>query len=100
MPETLSPVAGRGNRRTLAADIIIANAPDPVFVCDLEGKILEANDAVSRLLGLRRDEVLEQSISQFIGQDEAREFVVPSGRWSNEASPATSGCIRVVPRAR
>jgi PAS domain S-box-containing protein len=76
MAETLSPVAGGTNRRPLAADIIIANAPDPVFVCDLDGKILEANDAVSRLLGFRRDEVLEQSISQFIGQDEAREFVV------------------------
>jgi PAS domain S-box-containing protein len=75
MPETLSPAA-RTARPTLAADIIIANAPDPVFVCDLEGKILEANEAVSRLLGLRRDEVLEQSISRFLGQDEAREFVV------------------------
>ncbi len=75
MPETLSP-GPRTARPTLAADIIIANAPDPVFVCDLEGKILEANEAVSRLLGLRRDEVLEQSISRFLGQDEAREFVV------------------------
>src|SRR4030095_15399611 len=76
MPETLSPVAGRTARPTLSADIITANPPDPVFVCDLEGKILEANEAVSRLLGLRRDEVLEQSISRFLGQDEAREFVV------------------------
>ena len=75
MPETLSS-GPRTARPTLAADIIIANAPDPVFVCDLEGKILEANEAVSRLLGLRRDEVLEQSISRFLGQDEAREFVV------------------------
>jgi len=76
MPEIASPPESRTARPTLAADIIIANAPDPVFVCDLEGKILEANDAVSRLLGLRRDEVLEQSISRFLGQDEAREFVV------------------------
>jgi PAS domain S-box-containing protein len=76
MPEIVSPPTSRTARPTLAADIIIANAPDPVFVCDLEGKILEANDAVSRLLGLRRDEVLEQSISRFLGQDEAREFVV------------------------
>src|SRR5580765_580848 len=76
MPEIVSLPASRTARPTLAADIIIANAPDPVFVCDLEGKILEANDAVSRLLGLRRDEVLEQSISRFLGQDEAREFVV------------------------
>src|SRR5438093_44274 len=76
MPGAVSPVAVLTTRPTLAADIIIANAPDPVFVCDLEGKILEANEAVSRLLGLRRDEVLEQSISRFLGQDEAREFVV------------------------
>ena len=69
-------MAERATRPTLAADIIIANAPDPVFVCDLEGKILEANGAVSRLLGLRRDEVLEQSIARFLGPDEAREFVV------------------------
>ena len=27
---------------------LIENAPDPVFVSDLEGKILQANDAVSR----------------------------------------------------
>src|SRR5258705_338680 len=76
MAEALTPAAERTARPTLAADLIIANAPDPVFVCDLDGKILEANDAVSRLLGLRRDEVLEQSISQFIGPDEAREFVL------------------------
>src|ERR687883_800985 len=60
---------------SLAADIIIANAPDPVFVSDLEGKILQANDAVSQLLGFRRDEVLEQSLSRFISPEETREFV-------------------------
>src|SRR5687768_16653350 len=58
----------------LVADIIIANAPDPVFVADLEGKILQANDAVSQLLGFRRDEVLEQSLSRFISAEETREF--------------------------
>jgi PAS domain S-box-containing protein len=58
----------------LVADIIIANAPDPVFVSDLEGKILQANDAVSQLLGFRRDEVLEQSLSRFISAEETREF--------------------------
>ena len=30
------------------AESLIKNAPDPVFVSDLEGKILQANDAVSR----------------------------------------------------
>jgi PAS domain S-box-containing protein len=58
----------------LVADIIIANAPDPVFVSDLEGKILQANDAVSQLLGFRKDELLEQSLSRFISAEETREF--------------------------
>ena len=46
---TLPPAASDDGRsdRSLGADIIIANAPDPVFVSDLEGKILQANDAVS-----------------------------------------------------
>src|SRR5690349_7876316 len=62
-------------RGSLDAEIIIANAPDPVFVSDLEGKILQANDAVSDLLGFREDEVVEQSVSRFLGADETREFV-------------------------
>ena len=60
---------------SLAADIIIANAPDPVFVSDLEGKILQANDAVYALLGFRTDEVVEQSLSRFISPEETREFL-------------------------
>src|SRR5438046_2494855 len=67
---------GKGvkSRGSLDANIIIANAPDPVFVSDLEGKILQANDAVSQLLGFRQDEVLEQSLSRFISPEETREF--------------------------
>src|SRR6266480_4437238 len=69
---------------SLDANIIIANAPDPVFVSDLEGKILQANDAVSALLGFQQDEVLEQSLSRFITPDETREFTAalrdPDGR--------------------
>src|SRR6478609_3295094 len=69
----------RGNRAkphgSLDADIIIANAPDPLFVSDLEGKILQANDAVSQLLGFRPDEVVEQSLSRFISAEETREFL-------------------------
>jgi PAS domain S-box-containing protein len=64
---------GRSNR-SLGADIIIANAPDPVFVSDLEGKILQANDAVSELLGFRPAELIEQSLSRFISPEETREF--------------------------
>jgi PAS domain S-box-containing protein len=57
------------------AESLIKNAPDPVFVSDLEGKILQANDAVSHLFGFRQDEVVEQSVSRFLAADETREFV-------------------------
>jgi len=69
-----APADGAAAGGALAADIIIKNAPDPVFVSDLEGKILQANDAVSELLGFRPDEVVEQSLSRFISEDETREF--------------------------
>jgi PAS domain S-box-containing protein len=65
---------GAAPQSALAADIIIENAPDPVFVADLEGKILQANEAVSELLGFRQDEVVEQSLSRFISEEETREF--------------------------
>ena len=65
---------GVAPQSALAADIIIENAPDPVFVADLEGKILQANEAVSELLGFRQDEVVEQSLSRFISEEETREF--------------------------
>ena len=73
-PAAASAANGSPARSALAADIIIANAPDPVFVSDLEGKILQANDAVSQLLGFRQDEVLEQSLSRLISAVETREF--------------------------
>src|SRR3989442_6388420 len=69
-----SDAMGVKSRGSLDADIIIANAPDAVFVSDLEGKILQANDAVSELLGFREDELLEQSLSRFINPEETREF--------------------------
>jgi PAS domain S-box-containing protein len=56
------------------AESLIKNAPDPVFVSDLEGKILQANDAASELLGFRPAELVEQSLSRFISAEEAREF--------------------------
>ncbi|HEY3248659.1 MAG TPA: PAS domain-containing protein [bacterium] len=75
-PQTRFPNGPNGDRthRSLDANIIIANAPDPVFVSDLEGKILQANEAVSELLGFRPDELIEQSLSRFISAEETREF--------------------------
>src|SRR5436309_5636814 len=96
---------GRGAkwRGSLDADIIIANAPDPVFVSDLEGKILQANDAVSQLLGFRQDEVLEQSLSRFISPEETREFtaalreVVERGVTRNARLNPRSASGQVIP---
>src|SRR2546430_14155942 len=91
------------SRATLDADIIIANAPDPVFVSDLEGKILQANDAVSALLGFRPDELLEQSLSRFISADETREFtaalreVVARGVTRNARLNPRSASGKVIP---
>src|SRR5262245_49874490 len=65
---------GSRSEYSLDANLIIANAPDPVFVSDLEGKILQANDAASELLGFRPDELVEQSLSRFISAEEKREF--------------------------
>src|SRR2546425_9728076 len=66
------------------AESLIKNAPDPVFVSDLEGKILQANDAVSALLGFRPDELLEQSLSRFISPEETREFTAALRERSEE----------------
>src|SRR3989442_1709166 len=88
---------------SLEAGIIIANAPDPVFVSDLEGKILQANDAVSALLGFRQDELLEQSLSRFISPDEPREFtaalrdVVERGVMRNVVLNPRSASGEVIP---
>src|SRR5262249_38174443 len=58
----------------LVADIIIANAPDPVFVSDLEGKILQANEDRKSVVEGRSDEVRGQSLSNFISPEETREL--------------------------
>src|SRR6266571_3842638 len=103
-PSTLEG-EGRGvrSRGSLEADIIIANAPDPVFVSDLEGKILQANDAVSQLLGFRPDELVEQSLSKFISPEETREFtaalreVVAKGVTRNARLNPRSASGEVIP---
>src|SRR4051812_46928968 len=89
--------------RSLGADIIIANAPDPLFVSDLEGKILQANDAVFSLLGFRPDELIEQSLLRFISPEETREFtaalreVVEKGVTRNARLNPRSASGEVIP---
>jgi PAS domain S-box-containing protein len=60
--------------RSKAAASVIQHAPDPVFVSDVHGKILHANDAVSELLGLRSEELLEQSLAEFLSPEETKRF--------------------------
>src|SRR5436853_458844 len=85
------------------AESLIKNAPDPVFVSDLEGKILQANDAVSQLLGFRPDELVEQSLSRFISPEETREFtaalreVVAKGVTRNARLNPRSASGEVIP---
>src|SRR5437016_3125442 len=95
--------ADGSSREALDANIIIANAPDPVFVSDLEGRILQANEAVSELLGFRPDELLEQSLSRFISPEETREFmdaldeVVEHGVTRNARLNSRSASGEVIP---
>src|SRR5437867_3394871 len=95
--------ADGSSREALDANIIIANAPDPVFVSDLEGRILQANEAISELLGFRQDELLEQSLSRFIGPEESREFtaalreVVERGVTRNARLNSRSASGEVIP---
>src|SRR3989442_3310616 len=91
------------SRSSLDAEVIIANAADPVFVADLEGKILQANDAVSELLGFRPDELLEQSLLRFISPEEVRDFtaalreVVDRGLTRNAVLHPRSASDEVIP---
>jgi PAS domain S-box-containing protein len=85
------------------AESLIKNAPDPVFVSDLEGKILQANDAVFALLGFRPDELIEQSLSRIISPQETREFtaalreVVERGVMQNVVLNPRSASGEVIP---
>jgi len=74
-----------------------------VFVSDLEGKILQANDAVFALLGFRPDELIEQSLSRIISPVETREFlaalreVVERGVTRNARLNPRSASGKVIP---
>src|SRR5260370_692029 len=103
---TTTPLVTRDSTRShgaLDADIIIKNAPDPVFVSDLEGKILSANDGVYDLLGFRTDQVLDQSLSRFISPAETREFtaalreVIERGATRNARLNPRSASGEVIP---
>src|SRR5207249_3092259 len=73
------------------------------FVSDLEGKILQANDAVSALLGFRPDESVERRLGRVISPAETREFtaalreVVERGVMRNVVLNPRSASGEVIP---
>src|SRR5207237_314369 len=72
----LRDLKGVDKARTYA-ESVIQNAPEPVCGSYLEGKNLEAHDAVFAALGFRPHELIEQSLSRFISAEETREFTAP-----------------------
>jgi PAS domain S-box-containing protein/putative nucleotidyltransferase with HDIG domain len=44
---------------------------DPVYICDLDGNILEANDAACRVMGRSRDEFLAMTVVQLDAPDQS-----------------------------
>ena len=89
------------SRGSLDADIIIANAPDAVFVSDLEGKILQANDAVFALLGFRPDELHRAvALAHHLARRKPGSSWPRSGKSSSGASRATPGSTRGARAAR
>ena len=102
-PAQVPPLPRVRTHGSMDGDIVIKNAPDPLFVSDLEGKILSANDAVYELLGFRTDEVLEQSLSRFISPEETREFtaalreVIERGATRNARLNPRSASGEVIP---
>jgi PAS domain S-box-containing protein len=49
---------------------LLEQAPDGIFVADLEGRYTEVNDAGCRLLGWTRDEIVGKRITDFIPTDD------------------------------
>jgi len=92
------------NKARAYAESLIKERAGPVFVSDLEGKILQANDAVFALLGFRPDELIEQSLSHIISPAETREFlaalreVVERGVTANARLNPRSASGEVIPR--
>jgi PAS domain S-box-containing protein len=67
-------MAERELLRTKAAMSLIKHAPDALFVSDLNARILQANDAACRLLGLEPDELMQQSLARFLSPEESAQF--------------------------
>ncbi len=50
-------------------EIILRTAPDGFWICDTEGRALEVNDSLCRMLGYTRDDLLMMHIAQLEAQE-------------------------------
>src|SRR5260370_851247 len=100
---TLARPATPKTHVSLDADIIIKNAPDPVFVSDLEGKILPANDARNSVVYCNTEDLGGQRLSHIISPEETREFtaalreVIERGAMRNTRLNPRSASGEVIP---
>jgi PAS domain S-box-containing protein len=60
--------------RTKAVAILVKHAPDPLFVSDLHGTVLHANDAACDLLGFEAQDLLHQQVSRFLTAEDTSRF--------------------------
>src|SRR5262249_45597843 len=58
-----------------AAAVVVAGAPDPMFVADRRGRVLLANKAAAALLGVAPGESLDPAGGRFVSADEGRQFI-------------------------
>lgn len=81
----------RAQERVELAASVIADASEAIFVTDLEGNIVEVNEAFSRITGYSRTEIIGQH-SHVLKSDrhgdeqyaELEQSVVATGRWRGE----------------
>ncbi|HVZ88253.1 MAG TPA: PAS domain S-box protein [Polyangia bacterium] len=50
---------------------LISQAPDGIFIMDLDGRLAEANEAGCRLLGLSSDEIIGRTVYDFVPEADA-----------------------------
>ncbi|ADN76780.1 transcriptional regulator, TyrR [Ferrimonas balearica DSM 9799] len=53
-------------REHYAMEALLRTLPDPIFAIDLKGRISMANDSILSLLGLPREQVMEEPVSNWI----------------------------------
>jgi PAS domain S-box-containing protein len=81
--------ASRGRIREL-----VAQAPDGIFVADLDGRYTEVNDAGCRMLGLAREQVIGKTIMDLIPQHDVPRLLASKAQMLAGASHVAEWSLR------